>query len=135
MSTPTDQRTTAAGITDPRAEAFLLGDAALTGVNGLAYLAAAPTLDDWFGAPVPLLRGLGAFLVVVAVGVATLARRHPVPRPGLLALVLLNTAWVMASLGYAATGDLTTLGVVWTVLQAVVVGAFAAAQLGLARRG
>ena len=46
-----------------------------------------------------------------------------------------NVVWVVASLGYAVLGGLTTLGVVWTVLQAVVVGAFAAGQVWLARKG
>ena len=51
------------------------------------------------------------------------------------ALAALNIVWVLASLGYAVLGGLTTLGVAWTVLQAVVVGAFAAGQVWLARKG
>ena len=137
----TSTRTTSAtttpttGITHPFAGPFLLADAATTAVNGLAYLAAASWLADWFGAPESLLRGVGAFLLAVGIAVAALARRRPVPRSGVLALVVLNVLWVAASLEYAVVGDLTTLGTAWTVLQAVVVGVFAAGQAWFVRKG
>jgi hypothetical protein len=41
----------------------------------------------------------------------------------------------VASLGYAFLGDLTTIGRVWDVLQAALVGAFAIGQAWFARRG
>lgn len=123
------------GITHPVARPFLLGDAVLTGVNGLAYLAAAPLLADWFGAPTTLLRPIGAFLVVVGLGVALLARQRPISRRVVLTLALLNAVWVAASVDYAVAGDLTTLGTTWTVLQAAIVGGFAAGQVWFARRG
>jgi hypothetical protein len=50
-------------------------------------------------------------------------------------LVLLNTVWVVASVDYALMADLTVLGTTWVLLQAVVVGAFAAGQAWFARRG
>lgn len=123
------------GVTMPLAGAFLLADAATTGVNGLAYALAGGWLADWFGAPEALVRSLGLLLVVIAVGVALLARRAPIPRRGVAALACVNVLWVLASLAYALVGGLTTVGVVWTVLQAVVVGVFAAGQVWLARRG
>ena len=55
--------------------------------------------------------------------------RRPIPRRGVAALAALNIGWVVASLDYAFLGGLTTIGVAWTVLQAVVVGVFA---LGIA---
>lgn len=129
-------RTTASpGIAHPLAGAFLLTDAATTAVNGAAYLVAARLLTDWLGAPEPLLRGLGAFLLVVGAGVAVLATRRPIPRVPVLALAGLNGAWVVASLAYALAGPLSTLGVAWAVVQALVVGAFAAGQVWFARRG
>lgn len=134
-STSTSTTTRSAGITVPVAGMFLLADAATTGLNGLAYVLAGGWLADWFGAPEPFVRSVGAFLLVVAVGVGLLARRRPIPRRGVAALAALNIAWVVASLDYALMGSLTTLGVVWTVLQAVVVGAFAAGQVWLARKG
>jgi hypothetical protein len=125
----------AAGITVPVAGAFLLVDAAMTGANGLAYVAAGGWLADWFDAPEGLVRSIGVFLLVVAAGVALLATRRPIPRRGVTALAALNIVWVVASLDYALLGGLTTLGVAWTVLQAVVVGVFAAGQVWLARKG
>lgn len=127
--------TRGAGITVPVAGAFLLVDAAMTGANGLAYAVAGGWLADWFGAPEALVRSLGVFLLVVAAGVVLLATRRPIPRRGVAALAALNVVWVLASLDYALLGGLTTLGVAWTVLQAVVVGVFAAGQVWLARKG
>ena len=107
----------------------------MTGANGLAYLLAGSWLADWFGAPEGLVRELGAFLVVVAIGVAVLATRTAISRRWVMALAELNFVWVAASVGYAVLGDLTTLGVVWTLLQAAIVGVFAVAQVWLARKG
>jgi hypothetical protein len=136
QQTSTQQTSTrAAGITVPVAGAFLLVDAAMTGANGLAYAVAGGWLADWFGAPEALVRSLGVLLLVVAAGVVLLATRRPIPRRGVAALATLNVLWVVASLDYALLGGLTTLGVAWTVLQAVVVGVFAAGQVWLARKG
>lgn len=139
MTTTQQTRTTTTydrrGITSPLAGPFLLADAAMTGVNGLAYAAAGAWLADWFGAPETVVRSLGGFLLLVAAGVALLATRRPVPRRGVAALAALNIVWVVASLDYALLGGLTTIGVAWTALQAVVVGAFAAGQVWLARKG
>jgi hypothetical protein len=138
QNTSTDSHprsTRGTSITVPIAGAFLLADAAMTGVNGLAYAVAGGWLADWFGAPESLVRSLGVFLVAVAAGVALLATRAAIPRRGVAALAALNIVWVIASLDYALLGGLTTLGVVWTVVQAVVVGGFAAGQVWLARRG
>lgn len=126
---------TTTGIGHPLARPFLLADAATTSVNGLAYLAAGAWLADWFGASDDVVRGVGAFLLVVGVGVAVLATRRPIPRRPVMALATVNGVWVLASLDYALMADLTTLGTSWTVLQALVVGVFAAGQVWFARRG
>ena len=135
MTTTTSTLPATDGITHPKVRPFLLTDATLTAGNGLAYLVAAPWLADLFGASTTLLVGLGVFLVVVGAGVGWLATRRPVPRNLLLELAAFNGVWVVASLAYAALGDLTTIGRVWDVLQAVLVGAFAAGQAWFARRG
>ncbi|GAA5119995.1 hypothetical protein GCM10023339_34720 [Alloalcanivorax gelatiniphagus] len=132
---PTTKAVRAASITVPVAGTFLLLDAAMTGANGLAYAVAGGWLADWFGAPEALVRSLGVFLLVVAAAVAALATRTTISRRGVAALAALNVVWVLASLDYALPGGLTTLGVAWTVVQAVVVGAFAVGQVWLARRG
>lgn len=135
MTTTTSTRSVTDGITHPRVRPFLLADATLTTGNGLAYLVAAPWLADLFGASTSLLVGLGVFLVAVGTGVGWLATRRPVPRPLVLELAALNGVWVAASLAYAVLGDLTAVGRVWDVLQAVLVAAFAAGQAWFARRG
>lgn len=133
--TSSSDRDNAAGLVHPLAAPFLLVDAATTGANGLAYVLSGSWLADWFGTPEALVRGVGVFLLVVAVGVTLLATRRPIPRRGVWALVLLNAVWVVASVDYALMGDLTTLGTAWVLVQAVVVGAFAAGQAWFARRG
>lgn len=135
MTTTTRPFTVTDGITHKSVRPFLLTDAVLTAGNGLIYLLAAGWLADLFGAPTALLTGLGAFLAVVGAVVAWLATRRPVPRAFVLELAVLNAVWVVASLGYAVVGDLTTIGRVWDVLQAVLVAAFAGGQVWFARRG
>ena len=106
------------GITVPVVRCFLLLDAGTTGVHGLAYATAGGWLADLFGAAASLVRSLGVFLLVVAAGVAV-SRPVGGPPPRRAALAALNVVWVVASLVYAVLGGLTTLGLVWTVLQAL----------------
>jgi len=100
-------------------------DAAVTGANGVAYLALAGPLEDLLGLSAPLLRGVGAFLVVFALFVAVLGTRVP------LAVIGANIAWAAGSIvaAIAGWGSPETVGTVWIVLQAITVGAFA--ELGL----
>ena len=103
-------------------------DAVITGVNGLAYLLLADPLEDLLGLSPDLMRPIGAFLVVFAAAVWLVATR-----PGRLAVLMIvaaNAAWALGSLVFAAAGasSPTTVGTVWVVLQALVVGAFAALQ-------
>jgi hypothetical protein len=100
-------------------------DAAVTGANGVAYLALAGPLADLLGLSSPLLRGVGAFLVAFAVFVALAGTRVP------LVVIGANVAWAAGSIvaAIAGWGSPETVGTVWIVLQAVTVGAFA--ELGL----
>jgi hypothetical protein len=103
-------------------------DAAVTGVNGLAYVALAGPINDLLGIPVGFQRWIGAFLLAYGIAVWLVAGR---PSAGaVLTVITLNVVWVAASVAALVTGalDLTTPGTVWAVLQAVVVGGFAAAQ-------
>lgn len=104
-------------------------DAVVTGVNGLVYLAAAGPVGDLLGPDPTLLREIGAFLLVYGAAVGFLATRV---RPGAVkAVIALNAVWAVASVAAVATGVLgfTTLGAVWAIAQALVVGAFAEAQI------
>lgn len=105
----------------------LLLDAGVSGLNGLAYLAAAGPLAGLLGHPAGTLRGVGAFLVVFALAVAYVGTRRPIPPAGAWTVAGANVAWVLASLAVAGAAD-TTAGTVWTLLQAVVVAGFAALQ-------
>ncbi|GAB3296661.1 hypothetical protein GCM10027298_07070 [Epidermidibacterium keratini] len=107
---------------------MLLADAAVTGLNGIAYLALSGVLGDAFGIPATVLVVLGALLVLVAVTILVIVSRKPIPRTGVLAIAALNTAWVLASIGYAVAGALTAWGLAWVLLQAAVVAVFAALQ-------
>ena len=112
-------------------------DAAVTGLNGAAYLLAAPLLDDLLGLSAGLLRGIGAFLLAYA-GAVWLVGARPRPRTAAVRTVIaLNALWAVGSVVAVLTdaGTPTTVGAVWIVLQAVVVAAFAGLQAaGLRRR-
>ncbi|MFI9154462.1 hypothetical protein [Streptomyces sp. NPDC053367] len=108
---------------------FLALDTAVTGVNGLAYLAASGPLADLLGVGRPLLLELGAFLTAYAIAVGLLASRT---RPAALpvkAVIEANLAW--SAVSFVALGlwlDPSTAGTVWTVLQALTVIGFALLQ-------
>lgn len=121
-------------VTDRLAKPVLLADAAVTGLNGLAYVALPGVLGDAFGIPSSLLTVLGALLIVVAAGVVVLGTRRPIPRSGMLGIAIVNGAWVLVSIGYAVAGSPTGLGLAWVLVQATVVAAFAGLQLRCAAR-
>ncbi|ABG94057.1 MULTISPECIES: hypothetical protein [Rhodococcus] len=105
-------------------------DAVVTGANGVAYLAAATVLDDVLGPTAGFLRAIGVFLLVFTAGVWAVSVPDRPSRAAVEAVVVANVVWVGASVALVLTEwqHLTTVGVVWVLLQAVVVGAFAAAQ-------
>lgn len=105
-------------------------DAVVTGVNGVAYLAAAEPLEDLLGVSAGLLRPVGAFLLLFAAAVWVVSTRHVVPRVAVLAIATANAVWALGSLVFAAAGasSPSTVGTVWVLLQALVVGGFAALQ-------
>ena len=106
-------------------------DAVVTGVNGAAYLAAAPLLTDLLGVPSGVLRGIGAFLLAYTAGVALVAARPVISAGATEAVVGANLLWAAASAAAVATDrfGLTTAGAVWVLLQAAVVAGFAGLQL------
>ena len=110
----------------------LLLDAAVTGLNGVAYLVAAGPLEDLLGLPASWLRIAGVVLVAFAALVALAARRPSAAAVG--AIVAVNVAWVVGSLVFAIAGwgSPETVGTVWIVLQALVVAGFAELQVASA---
>jgi hypothetical protein len=105
-------------------------DAVVTGVNGIAYLALAGPLEDLLGVAPELTRPIGAFLVLFAAAVWFVATRPVVPRLAAAEIASANAVWALGSLAFAAAGvsSPTTVGTVWIILQALVVGGFAALQ-------
>lgn len=104
-------------------------DAVVTGVNGLVYLAFAGPVGDLLGPDAGLLRGIGVFLLVYGAAVGLLAARPGTG--GVKAVIALNAIWTLASVAAVVFGlvEFTTLGAVWAIAQAVVVGAFAELQI------
>jgi hypothetical protein len=105
-------------------------DAVVTGLNGAAYLLAAPLLDDVLGLDPTLLRAVGAFLLAYAAVVWVVGSRPEISRAAARAVVAVNAVWALDGLAVAATGwgSPTAVGTAWIVAQAGVVGAFAVLQ-------
>jgi hypothetical protein len=114
----------------------LLLDAALTGANGVAYVAGAAVLDSLLGPSRAVLIGLGVFMLAYAATATFLGTRRPVSRLGVGLIADGNIVWAIASVAVAGFGwlGLTTAGTVWTLIQAALVVGFAALQLTALRR-
>ncbi|MFC7221419.1 hypothetical protein ACFQLX_25110 [Streptomyces polyrhachis] len=113
----------------------LLLDAAVTGANAVAYLAASGPLGDLLGVGDGLLPALGVFLLGYAAAVAALAARPAPPALGVRLVIDANVLWVAGSvLAPLLWLDPSTAGTVWTAMQAAVVLGFAALQWTLLRR-
>lgn len=117
----------------PRVEFLRLAlklDAIVTGVNGVAYIAAAGALDDVLGLEPWITRSIGGFLVVFALCVWLVAARAIPSRAMVTAVIEANLTWAVGSLAFAAlaVSSPSAAGTVWIVVQALVVGGFAALQ-------
>lgn len=113
----------------------LVLDAGVSGLNGVAYLAAASYLSDLLGPSTVLLQGLGLFLVVWAAGLAIVATRNPLPVGVVREIGYANLLWVAGSIVVAAgLVTLTGIGLAWCLLQTVSVTLFAGAQIVGTRR-
>src|SRR3954451_13860334 len=100
----------------------LILDAAVTGLNGVAYLAAAGPLKDLLGLPAAWLRTAGVVLVAFAALVAVASRRAS--SAAVRSIVAFNAAWAIGSVVFAIAGwgSPETAGTVWIVLAALVGG-------------
>ncbi|MFE3451098.1 hypothetical protein ACFXJ8_19465 [Nonomuraea sp. NPDC059194] len=109
----------------------LAADAVITGGNGLIYLTAASPVGDLLGPDAGLLRGIGVFLLVYGAAVGLLASRPNINRAATQVVIGLNIAWTLGSVAAVVTGlvEFTTIGAIWAIAQALVVGAFAELQI------
>ncbi|MDT0200452.1 hypothetical protein [Nocardioides sp. AE5] len=119
--------------TGSSARPVLLLDAGMCALSGIANLAGARLLDDLLGPSVLTLAVLGGVLLVWAVGLDWVAARRPIPTAWVREIALFNLLWVAGSVAAPFLLDLTTIGMIWCVLQAVVVAGFAAVQLRATR--
>ncbi|MCM2386915.1 hypothetical protein [Streptomyces albipurpureus] len=108
---------------------FLLLDAVVTGVNGLVYAVAPGTVARLTGVDDGVLLGLGVFLLVFTMGVGALGAQRNPSGFSVKLLIEANALWAALSLlSPLLWFDPTLAGSVWIVLQALVVGGFAALQ-------
>ncbi|RII12374.1 hypothetical protein DSC45_26275 [Streptomyces sp. YIM 130001] len=108
---------------------FLAADAAVTSVNGLAYVALSGPLGRLLGVDGALLLALGIGLIAYAAAVGLLARRTDPPALPVRAVVEVNLAWsVLSLIALVAWLSPSTAGAVWIPLQALVVAGFAGLQ-------
>ncbi|MPY55216.1 hypothetical protein [Streptomyces acidicola] len=115
---------------------FLALDAAVTGVNGLAYLVASGPIGRLLGVGSGLLLGLGAFLVLYGAGVGYLAGRSRPAVPLVQAVIEANVLWAILSVVALTVwlDEPSTAGWIWVPMQAGTVGGFAVLQYMALRR-
>lgn len=111
-------------------------DAAVSGLTGLAMLALAGPLGELLDLPIGLLRGAGAILLVLTVGLSWLSSQRTISRAALLVIAGINVVWAIDSVVLLLTGwvEPNAFGVAFVLFQAVVVLLFAELQVIVARR-
>jgi hypothetical protein len=111
-------------------------DAVVTGVNGLAYLALSGPLESLLGLDTRIGVPIGIFLTLYGIAVAAIGAPATINTTLVRTVIAGNAAWTVISLAALIEGalELNVVGGIWTVMQAVTVGGFAALQyLGLRR--
>ncbi|MFD0365771.1 hypothetical protein ACFQZZ_30410 [Nocardia sp. GCM10030253] len=111
-------------------------DAVITGVNGLAYLALSGPLETLLGLDTRIGIPIGIFLTLYGIAVALIGVSTTINTNLVRTVIAANTAWTVISVVALIEGalDLSLIGGIWTVMQAITVGGFAALQyLGLRR--
>ena len=115
----------------------LVLDASVSGATALLLVTASGLLANVLALPETLLRYAGAVLVPFVIFVVHVARQPNVARAGVLSIIMLNVAWVFASV-WLLLGDVrpSALGTAFVIVQAVAVAIFAELQyVGLRRAG
>jgi len=135
IHTTTPQVTATTG--EPLLRSSLKLDSLVTGANGIAYVAGVAVLDEFFGLSSGWLLGIGAFLIAFAAEVWLVSSRPRINRTHAGLVAEANVVWAVASVLVVAFGwlELSTTGQVWALMQAAVVGGFAALQFASLRRG
>ncbi|GGS24259.1 hypothetical protein [Actinokineospora fastidiosa] len=110
---------------------FLALDAVVTTGNGLIYLAFSSWAASLLGVDATALVYIGAFLTAFGLGVGALAISANPSTAGTTVVADVNILWAVGSIVVAAFGIMgaNTIGTLWTIAQALVVGLFAVLQL------
>lgn len=114
----------------------LFVDAAVSGTTGIVMWLGAEVLGTWLAMPAGLLRVAGASLLPFAALLIALATRQAVARGAVVAVIVANALWVVASVALLVSGHVapTLLGYAFVIGQAVAVLGFAELQwVGLRR--
>ncbi len=111
-------------------------DAVTSGTMGALLVLAQTPLSSLLGLSTSLLFWAGLSLLPFSAFVGWLAMRELPPRAGVWAVILINALWVIDSFALLATSwpDLTLLGKVFVLFQAVAVAVFAELQFFGLRR-
>jgi len=114
----------------------LVADALATAATGALLAVGGALLADLTGLPAAATLPLGLFLIAFAAFVGWVGMQGETPRGAATLIVIVNSAWVVASVivVLAGTFPLTLLGVAFVLAQAVAVAGLVALQwVGLGR--
>jgi hypothetical protein len=111
-------------------------DAAVSGATGLVMWLGADLLQAWLALPSTLFRVAGISLLPFCGLLIALAGRRRMARGAIVAIIVANALWVVASIALLVSGEVapTMLGYLFVIGQAVAVLGFAELQwVGLRR--
>jgi hypothetical protein len=123
-------------VVSPFLRRALVADGAISGTTGLLMVLGAGLLEGLLGLPAALLRYAGFSLIPFAAFLFYLAKRDGLSPTSVWFVIVLNTAWVVASVLLLASSsiDPTALGYAFIIVQAVAVAVFVELQyVGLRR--
>jgi hypothetical protein len=114
----------------------LFADAAISGATGVMMTLGAGLLTGFLGLSENLLFWAGLGLLPFAALVAAVGNKQHPAKGGVWTIVLINIAWVIASVAILVFGLVspTIFGTVFVVAQAIVVGVLAELQIIGVRR-
>ena len=111
-------------------------DAAVSGATGVMMWVGADFLQAWLALPSTLFRMAGISLLPFCGLLIALARQPQIARGAIVAIIVANALWVVASIALLVSGEVapTLLGYAFVIGQAVAVLGFAELQwVGLRR--
>lgn len=114
----------------------LTADAIATAATGALLAVGGALLADLTGLPAAATLPLGLFLIAFAAFVGWVGMQRETPRSAAMLIVIVNSAWVVASVIVVLAGSfpLPLLGVAFVLAQAIAVAALVALQwVGLGR--